>query len=401
MARHALLLTLALNACGTQYADPIRGTPEPGGDACGAWLTESACLADTAGGCSFQPNPVGCKTTDPACAPGVCRSGDAFVRRRQAGLWLHDLPYRFVGTVSWGLAWGQSCTVGNLPDQDAALARTFDDLVDLQVSVLKVWAFQSYAGTSGADYASFERVVDAARRAGVRVIFVLENHHLDCSTGPARDDAWYGSGHSAPYGDYTLSLPDYARGLAAHFRDEPTILGWEILHEGGTASFDALDAFAGAMSSVIRANAPNHLVILGVDNGVSPASDRSGSPSNYERLHAHPAIDLMDAHDFFAHDTPLPENLAEIEAIGSALGKPAFVGASAVELDDTTPASFQQRAEQVEAKLVAALGAGFVGFLVFDYIPDWENVTWSFDTRAEDPLAGPDGVLVRHAILSP
>jgi hypothetical protein len=109
----------------------------------------------------------------------------------------------------------------------------------------------------------------------------------------------------------------------------------------------------------------------------------------------------MDAHDFFAHDTPLPENLAEIEAIGSALGKPAFVGASAVELDDTTPASFQQRAEQVEAKLVAALGAGFVGFLVYDYIPDWENVTWSFDTRAEDPLAGPDGVLVRHAILSP
>ena len=38
--------------------------------------------------------------------------------------------------------------------------------------MLKIWAFQSYAGTSGTDYSSFERVVDAARRAGVRLIFL-------------------------------------------------------------------------------------------------------------------------------------------------------------------------------------------------------------------------------------
>lgn len=394
------LLVLALGACGTRYADPIRGTSGPAGDACGVWKEEAECLADTANGCSFQPNQVGCKTTDPGCAPGVCRAGDPFVRRRQDALWLHDLPYRFVGTVSWGIAWG-GCEIGTLETHDEALVRTFDDMVDLGVTVLKIWAFQSYAGTSGTDYSRFERVVDAARRAGVRLIFVLENHYADCTSGSARDDAWYAGGYASPYGDYTLSFPDYAAGVASHFRDEPAILAWEIMHEAQAGSFDALNGFAGAMSTVLRANAPNHLVVLGLDNGDSSATDRSGAPSNYERLHSHPAVDLADAHDFFAAETPLPGGMAEIRALGAALGKPVFAGATAVELADTSPESFTLRAEQVEAKLGAALDAGFAGFLVYDYIPDWTLVTWSFDTRREEPLAGPNGVLARHAIESP
>ena len=254
---------------------------------------------------------------------------------------------------------------------------------------------------SGTDYTSFERVVDAARRAGVRVIFVLENQYPDCSVGPARDDAWYGGGYAAPYGGYPLSFPDYARGLASHFRDEPTILAWEIMHEGATGSFDAMNGFVGAMSSAIRASDPNHLIALGLDNGNSAATDRTGSPSSYERLHAHPAVDLVDAHDFFAPDAPLPNGFSEIAGIAASLGKPAFVGASAVELEDTSAASFERRAGQVEAKLVAALDAGFAGYLVYDYIPDWDVRRWSFDTRAGEPLAGPNGVLVRHAIASP
>jgi hypothetical protein len=83
------------------------------------------------------------------------------------------------------------------------------------------------------------------------------------------------------------------------------------------------------------------------------------------------------------------------------LGKPIFAGATAVELADSSTASFTQRAARVEDKLHAAFDAGYVGFLVYDYIPDWQDVTWSFDTRMEDPLAGPNGVLVRNAIPSP
>ncbi len=104
----AWLLALALLACGTKYVDPIQRLPAASADACGEWLTESDCLADAAHGCSFQPNALGCKTDDPKCAAGSCRAGDPFVRSRpDQGLWLLDQPYRFVGTVSWGIAWGQ------------------------------------------------------------------------------------------------------------------------------------------------------------------------------------------------------------------------------------------------------------------------------------------------------
>lgn len=396
------VLSLLLGACGTQYADPIQGgPPTDAGDPCGVWLTESECNADAANGCSFQPNTVGCKTTDPECLPGTCRSGDPFVRRRERqGLWLHELPYRFVGTVSWGISWGRSCTVGTMPDHDAALVRVFDDLVDLKVNVLKVWAFQSYAGASGRDYSSLERVVDAARRAGVRLIFVLENHHGGgCSTGATRDDAWYGGGYASPYGEYQLSFPDYARDLVAHFRNEPTLLAWELMHEASANTFEALNRFTSTMSSVVRENDPNHLIALGVENGSSPATDRTGTPSNYSLLHAHPAIDMPDAHDFFAEDQPLNQSMADIAAIAEALGKPAFAGATAVQLDETW--DFVKRAAQVDAKLTAAFDAGYVGFLVYDFIPDWADRTWTFDARAEDPLAGPDGVFVERAMPNP
>jgi mannan endo-1,4-beta-mannosidase len=397
------LFALAFVACGPEYVDPIERVPVQSADACGEWLTESECLADAAHGCSFQPNAPGCKTTDPKCASGSCRSGDPFVRSRPAqGLWLLGQPYRFVGTVSWGIAWGSKCQVPGMPAQEAALERVFDDLVELKVTVLKIWAFQSYAAGSGSDYASFERVVAAARRAGVRLIFVLENQHeQDCTSGPPRNDSWYASGYASPYGEYALSLVDYARGLARHFRDEPTILAWEILHEGRTDDFDAMSAFTEEMSSVIRENDPNHLIVLGTDNGDSPATARSQSPSNYQRLHEHPAVDMLDAHDFAAPGTPLTDPMLELAAIASSLGKPIFAGATAVELVDSSAASFSQRAARVEAKLVAAFDAGYVGLLVYDYIPDWQDVTWSFDTRMEDPLAGPNGVLVRNAIPSP
>jgi hypothetical protein len=320
------------------------------------------------------------------------------VRRFGDALLLHDAPYRFVGTVSWGLAWASDgCQVYSQADRDQAIARTFADLVGMRASVLKVWAFQSFAGESGTDYSSFERIVDAARRAGVRLILVLENHYPDCTSGGARDDAWYRGGFESPYGDYALSYPDYVSGLVARFRDEPTILAWELMHEARGEDFEALDGFAARTSALIRSLDQNHLIALGTDAGDSAATSRAGIPSNYQRLHAHQAVDLMDVHDFFEEDTPLLSSFVELRAISQNLAKPIFAGATAVELEAETPAAFERRAQRVEDKLEAAFGAGFAGFLVYDYYPDWPELGRQFDARLGEPLAGPDGVIARHA----
>ena len=392
----ATLLTCLLGACGTRYADPIVRDSDAGAEACSVWTTESDCNADTTNGCSFQPNVVGCRASDPSCPEGVCRSGDPFVRRSGSALKLHGAPYAFVGTVSWGIAWDpDDCRV--LESPDAAVERTFDDLVAARVSVLKIWAFQSFAGDTGSDYSSFERIVRGARRAGIRLIFVLENHHQDCTRGATRDDAWYQSGYAAPYDGYALSLPDYARGLASRFRNEPTVLAWEVMHEARSEEFAPMDAFAEAMTTVLAEADQNHLIALGVDNGDSPGTSREGDPSNYFRLHARNTIDLLDTHDFANEDTPLPEAMTELVSIAASLGRPLFAGATAVMLDDASATGLSVRASRVETKLEAAFGADLAGFLVYDYVPDWTTPTWSFDGRGAEPLAGPDGVLARHA----
>jgi len=401
-ARMPLALTLAALAagCGTQYSDPIRLGTDGGADACAAWTTEVDCRNDTAHGCTFQPNDPGCHPSDPDCPLGTCRSGDPFVRRSGQSLSLRGAPYGFVGTVSWGIAWGSRCTVDSMPDHEAALLRTFDDLVDMRVAVLKIWGFQSYAGAGGVDYANFERVIAAARQAGVRLIFVLENHYADCSEGPTRDDAWYAGGHRSPYGSYALSFPDYARRVVARFRDEPTILAWEIMHEARGEDFDSMSVLATDLTDAIDETDPNHLIVLGTDNGDSPATSRTSDPPNFTILHGHPAIDLIDSHDFY-DDTPLTDAQREVSELAVALDKPVFAGATAVSTADESPEALVTRAEIVEAKLEAALDSGFAGFLVYDYFPDWTTPGSRFDARPDDPLGGPNGVLARHAGAAP
>ena len=104
----------------------------------------------------------------------------------------------------------------------------------------------------------------------------------------------------------------------------------------------------------------------------------------------------LDVHDFGSVDAPLPGG-PELFGIATTLNRAVFAGATAVETSDATPQALATRAAVVERKLEEAMEQGFVGFLVYDYVPDWEGPTWSFDGRPEEPLAGPDGVIADNA----
>jgi hypothetical protein len=384
----------------TEVGPVVDAGPDEGtiGDACTRWLTATDCLGDSAHGCTFQPNAVGCYAEDSTCPAGACMGGDPFVRRTGATLWLHGDSFSFLGPVSWAAAGNTTgCRVTAYPTQDDALTQTFDDMVDMKVTGFRIWAFQSYAGAGGRDYSSFDKVVAYARRAGVRLIMVLENNRGDCTQGGQRDDAWFGSGYLAPYGNYTLSLVDYVRGLVTHFRDEPTIMAWELMHEAGGNDFAALDGFTSNLSSVIRSADPNHLIALGINNGDSPATSNTGTPSNYQKLHDHIDIDLFDVQDFDDPTVPMTATMMRDAAIAAALGKPVFGGASAVTLAGTSTSDYATRADAMAGKISAAFAAGLVGFLVYDYYPGWQTTGWDFDGRAEEPLAGPFGILAQNA----
>jgi mannan endo-1,4-beta-mannosidase len=395
-SRVALGLCAALLAgCSGRHVDIIElRTPA---DPCTA-LSADECAADTQDGCSLQPNPTGCTTSNPSCGAGICAGGDPFVRRNGETLSLHAAPFSFVGSVSWGLAFADNgCKVSAYSSQADALGPSFDDLANMHSSVLRFWAFQSYAGSSGTDFSHFDLLVAAARAAGVRLIPVLENMQKDCSSGISIDDTWFSSGYRSPYGSYTLSYRDYVAGLVAHFSSEPTIIAWELMHEASGDQFSALDGFAGDMTSLIKAADANHLIALGLNNGDSPATSTDGDSSNYFKLQNRPEIDLVDVQDFNAPSDPYPAQEALCRKITHALTKVAFIGASTAELTDTSSSALATRASQIGAKRDAALGADFRGYLMYDYNPKWQTAGYDFDARAGEPLAGPDGVLAQHA----
>ncbi|HEX6763978.1 MAG TPA: cellulase family glycosylhydrolase, partial [Polyangiaceae bacterium] len=393
-ARRTLVVAVCLAAvgCDERFADPIGGPPSSD-DPCARWTSEAQCRADVSNACSVQPNPVGCRSDDPDCPESACVTGDPFVRRNGAALTLRGRSYRFAGTNSWGVAFApDGCKIDEAPDAETAATRVFDDLAELGVGVLRVWAFQSYAGSSGTDYSAFERLVVHARRAGVRLVFVLENQWDDCTKG-ARNDDWFRTGYTASYNGYALSYVDYVEHLVEHFQSEPTILAWELMHEAGGDDFAALNAFVQDMTTRIRVRDPNHLIAIGVNNGYSPSTSNEGTNSNYAALHAHSTVDLVDVHDFDTLDQPLTEGERIDFGIASALGKPAFVGAMAVLLEDESSAAFSQRANGIRAKLDSAYALGFAGALVYDYYPGWSTPSYSFDSRSSDPLGGPAGVV--------
>jgi hypothetical protein len=170
------------------------------------------------------------------------------------------------------------------------------------------------------------------------------------------------------------------------------------MNEARGNDFAVLDRFARTASALVRATDPNHLIALGLDNGGTPGTSSNGNPSNYQRLYEHPALDLIDVHDLSGSPPPLPADVLAISQLARALRKPVFAGANVVWLFDASPASFELRARIVEGKILAAQRSGFVGFVIADYVPDWQELpTFNFDSRPEDPLGGASGVISQLA----
>ena len=159
------------------------------------------------------------------------------------------------------------------------------------------------------------------------------------------------------------------------------------MHEAGGKDAPAMLAFFTRMSTLVRDTDRNHLIILGTNNGDTPATSTDGNPSPFATLQALDTVDLVDTQDFGSPDTPVSASEQTDVNIAQSQGKPCFVGASAVSISDTSAAAFSQRASRVSAKIDGVLNAGFVGFLSYAYTPGWQ-IAWVRLRRAERRAAG-------------
>jgi hypothetical protein len=380
----ALIFALSALACGRQDLDLLVETQAA--DPCLAFESEAECRADATLGCSFQPNVEGCLSTDPSCKPGLCRGGDPYVRRGERSFFLNGAPFRFVGVSTWALVEATQCTTFKPEDRDAWMQRAFDELVPSGAKVARVSAFQSSAGLDGADFSVFDTAVRFARRAGVRLQFVLDHAQGNCSVGGRRESSWYASGYEGLDGNHTRSYRDFSEALADHYRFEPTVLGYVLLQGLGGADTTTLTNFATNMGKVLHGAAPNQLMSLDL------TWEGADSAANYRALQELSAVDLIDVDDYQFQDSLEPLDPVLLETLAS-IDKPAVVGEGAFLLDGNDGAALARRAQKAQERLANWKQWGFSGALLWAYQPGWSSVSEEFDARPADPLLQPGGVM--------
>lgn len=316
----------------------------------------------------------------------MTRSGASFLVGGQ--------PFRFVGFNIYDAAASDiySCSPQTRLD-DTALAETMAYVRDeAGATVVRFWAYQTYTA-GGTDFTGMDRVVAAARKAGLRVMPVLEDGPGNCSTGrlgealgDANRGTWYTDGYKHPYGNALVSYRDYVRVVADHYRDDPTILGWTMVNEAETTRRDGADrsvlvAFAADIAEVIHGVDRRHLVTLGTQGNGAPG----GSGKDFADIYGQPGLDFTEVHDWnrYGSDTePLPGSvngaLPDADAgdcqrtdskiacsfvIARTLDKPLVVGEAGVEATDANART--RRAGLLDAKMQAAFAAGASGYLVW------------------------------------
>jgi mannan endo-1,4-beta-mannosidase len=344
-----------------------------------------------------------------AAPPSVAAtgSGSAFVGRSGATLTLNAQPWRFVGFNDYQLTSlpGSAFSCGRAVDQ-ATLGAILADAKKAGATAIRTWFYQSYYDTNAVgqttapSWTAFDRVVNAAAAAGLKVIPVLVNEWQDCEPRSVNKNLGFFQGaYRQPGYGYPLSFRSYAATVAAHYANNPTIAFWQIGNElesntpsgcDGAAESQgasALRTFADDVTSSIKAVDPNHLVSLG-----TMGSGQCGlSAGDYQYVHAG-AVDLCEYHDYGDVTQAMPSDgynrLAERIGQCRALGKPLFVGEAGIVADvgragqstGTIDAnSLQLRAQYFSAKMQAAFTNGLAGYLLWDKQQDASNSAYNLN----------------------
>jgi hypothetical protein len=268
----------------------------------------------------------------PAATPFVTRQGTA--------LYLNGKPYHFAGFNIYNANSRNNCAYAM-----AGTGLLDASLNDIGASkVFRAWFYQYLAQRGGVrDWSAFDQTLSVARAHGYHVIFTLADQWGSCDTPGYKGLAWYQGGYRQP-SDPTYALQsyrDYVRDAVTRYKDDPTILAWQLMNEAEAADYQggpcrerdaadlaprALHDFAADVSGLIKGIDPNHLVSLGTLGG----GDCGIQNVSYPYVHSVPTIDLCEYHDYGANEAPMPGgpwNGLQVRLNQCrALDKPLFVG---------------------------------------------------------------------------
>jgi endo-1,4-beta-mannosidase len=329
-----------------------------------------------------------------------------FVKAHGRNLELGGETFIFRGVNIWGAASDQSVFDCGAEDSDHAayLDRTFRGLSALGVNVVRFFAFQSYAG-GGTDLTPIKRVIDAARRYNIRVIPVLGNQFGNCDYYPSyaknlsftKSTVWYETGYMAPNSGYALSYRDYVRMIVGAFKDDPTVLVWQLMNEAQVSDLTDADGailrgFVTDVSGLIKSIDSNHLVSVGTQGTGQPGTQ---GPSN-RALHEISTVDVVEAHDYDNDADPLPgypdsrwNTIWGAMTDAVELDKPFFIDEAGITAGDDAacPYTLAARAELLASKARAMFRQGGVGYLYWSYAEriNPQDKNCGYDMTLADP----------------
>ncbi|KAF8608735.1 CEL4a mannanase [Ceratobasidium sp. AG-I] len=212
----------------------------------------------------------------PASTGYVKTSGQKFT--------LNGSTYTLAGTNSYWMAQLSST---------AAITQAFSEIAASGLTTLRTWGFNDVTSPSGTYYnlwsgstatlntgadglGKFDTVVAAAKAANIRLIVALTNNWSDYGGMDVYVKQILGSSnHDLFYTDATVkaAFKTYINGWVSRYKNEPTILGWELANEPrckgstgtwtGTCNTTTITNWASEISAYIKSIDSNHLVAIG------------------------------------------------------------------------------------------------------------------------------------------
>ncbi len=300
---------------------------------------------------------------------------DNFVTAKGKDLYIGSQKYRSVGVNRYNLLTHETRN-GRLgcasPFTEEEIDTMFSQMQQLGITTVRFWLFQS-ATKSGEDLTRLDYVITVADKYGIKLIPVFENHWHNCTEGADKTPSWYASGYLSPSGGDPLSLKDYMGKIIPRYKNNPTILSWEIINEAREADERDLYAFAQDVSQYIKSLDSAHMVSLSMSTPKEAKSD-------YKTIRTIETIDILDYHDYHEDTDPLPASLLDHLKDSKAHNKPLLVGESGIKITES------DRPNLFRAKMNAFFENGGDIYMIWSYGESYvTNDGYNFDIS--DPLA--------------